>query len=559
MLRKSFVSIIIVLALVLTACGGSVKVPDIEPLPSLSQSVASVSEVEPEPEPEPEPPIDLPDETLSKEEIAFFDDYIKQSYNYGFLLSDYSDVRYCDLMQVFYNGDLDASVTDEDREKFLRISGWDEMYTGLAKITNARMDEILTEKTGYEFDYFFYGLNGAYSDYDYSNPEGPTYYFARGDVNWYVYDVYEGHRDGDKVVLKVYPNKECEYGYETGYYITPKEVVLKQEDDNYLFVSSLPLYEEGIIKEWCYDLTVPYYGSAQIMVYEPMKDDDDITIKLISDNSLIFTFVNFNYTNKLNKKFDSIDSIALGDINADCTIDMVVKERYKEKDNTYSEVFKVYTCNVWGYYYLDDSASEFAMSDLSDCSAEEVLNTLRSMAQYTNEYKEKYINAIKDDPDYMLGYDFINIDSDGIPELIRVGDCEATGTTIMSCSNYSDEMGVLQTMRLGFTYSPGSGILDNCDGHMGYYYDYIYKLENARFTLVAEGEYEDAPGGPDEYGNYTYIYKWNGKEVSEDVYKRNVMNATGDGGSLEDGYDYYHLLSKEEMLSLLNGEYSKIY
>lgn len=142
----------------------------------------------------------------------------------------------------------------------------------------------------------------------------------------------------------------------------------------------------------------------------------------------------------------------------------------------------------------------------------------------------------------------IYVDNDDIPELVLSDGVEAGGCRILTY--HAGNIDILQTNRLNFVYVPYSGILDNSDGHMDYYYDYIYEIRNGKWESIAVGEYEGYIDGDE----YILTYFWNGDEVSEDEYTDNVNNfcdsysAVGYYELCEDGA----FVSLQEMADILN-------
>lgn len=123
-----------------------------------------------------------------------------------------------------------------------------------------------------------------------------------------------------------------------------------------------------------------------------------------------------------------------------------------------------------------------------------------------------------------LSAGLIYVDDDDIPELYLEGDCEATGCLILTCKNgVVDE---LQTSRLYFNYIERQNLLDNVDGHMGYYYDYVYTIEDGKWKCIGEGTYEAVYGDTgyvvDENGNAVMEYTWMGEPTDEAGYDQKL-------------------------------------
>ena len=138
-------------------------------------------------------------------------------------------------------------------------------------------------------------------------------------------------------------------------------------------------------------------------------------------------------------------------------------------------------------------------------------------------------------------YSLIYVDDDDIPELVIDTGVEAGGCQILTF--YNGEIDLLQTDRLNFYYMEKKNLINNSDGHMGYYYDYIYSIVNGKWVYVTGGEWTETMGDDD----WVYQYEWEGKKVGENTYEQKV-NAVINVEQAIVPEQYYIL---EEMLSLL--------
>ena len=116
-------------------------------------------------------------------------------------------------------------------------------------------------------------------------------------------------------------------------------------------------------------------------------------------------------------------------------------------------------------------------------------------------------------------YDYLYVNDDDIPELLLQGQDEATGNLILT---YNDgAVDELQTSRLNFDYIERGNILNNSDGHMGYYHDLIYSIENGKWVEKATGEYYVDDNSVD-WSDEDLIYEWNGETVSKEDYDKEL-------------------------------------
>lgn len=160
----------------------------------------------------------------------------------------------------------------------------------------------------------------------------------------------------------------------------------------------------------------------------------------------------------------------------------------------------------------DDDLEEEA-AEPEEASEEEILEVLSAYQDYVDVHNDGALRG------FMLAY----LDEDNIPEMIAIGDYEAAGQMIITyqdgelTENYVGRLG-------GLSYVEKQNFYRNSNGHMGYYYDDFYCLENGEQVLIAGGEYGDKY---DEEGNIVWneegdypeqVYAWEGEECSEEEY-----------------------------------------
>ena len=145
--------------------------------------------------------------------------------------------------------------------------------------------------------------------------------------------------------------------------------------------------------------------------------------------------------------------------------------------------------------------------------------------QSTADYRQAYLDFLKDKQESHVSFALIYIDNDEIPELYLSGVCEAEGDMVCSFKN-----GVVVYQYLGRThggkYIERSGNLINQNGHMGNYYDNVYQLNKNGFSEILNASYteryEDLGNG--EY-NVIREYLIGGTTVSEAEYHHAVDSA----------------------------------
>lgn len=199
-----------------------------------------------------------------------------------------------------------------------------------------------------------------------------------------------------------------------------------------------------------------------------------------------------------------------------------------------------------------DYSYEIAEDSTNEDSGNEYSADMVPWAATYKEYVTKHYTA-----DYNFAYIYVN--DDDIPELVLQGPDEATGSVILTYKN--ERAAVLQTARLGFTYRERENLLDNSDGHMGFYYDYIYRITDGSWESVAEGKFyvEDNVGDWDEDD---LIYEWNGNIISADEYSELMAETYPAEGAkyVESVYTYDEILAMlDEDIARMNSAQSGMY
>lgn len=175
--------------------------------------------------------------------------------------------------------------------------------------------------------------------------------------------------------------------------------------------------------------------------------------------------------------------------------------------------------------------------------------------QVLSEYKVVYLDFLKDKKESHRLFSLVYIDNDDIPELYLSGVSEAEGDMICSFKN-----GVVVYQYLsrigGGKYVEKSGNIINQNGHMGQYYDNVYKLDENGFSKALNARrterYEDVGDGSGRVNTY-YQYFIDGATVSEAEYN-NAVNAAFDFSNAISFYD--NAVSYEKIVEQLGGDNS---
>lgn len=145
------------------------------------------------------------------------------------------------------------------------------------------------------------------------------------------------------------------------------------------------------------------------------------------------------------------------------------------------------------------------------------------------EWKNAYYNYLlsKDLSDYN-GFSLLYVNDDDVPELYLCGNCEAAGQ--IYATYYNGRVNEQYLGRLGSCYGERQNIVINSDGHMGYYYDIFYEIQDGAFVMTHSGNYNevyDAGGNlvTDSNGEFLLEYTWDNQTVTEQEYQNRVKEA----------------------------------
>ena len=164
---------------------------------------------------------------LKEEELRYFEQYLNQADNYGFLLSEYKTPEYLNLNEVFYSGaGLEQSaMTAEERDAFLNAVGQTEIMTDMVRLDKKQIDAFLLDKTGLTLDQMKTGLGWVYL------PQYDRYYTQHGDTNIRSFFCPKGEADGNLYRIWCLSDGYTQFSQEC-------MVTLKKESSGYQFLSN---------------------------------------------------------------------------------------------------------------------------------------------------------------------------------------------------------------------------------------------------------------------------------------------------------------------------------
>lgn len=133
------------------------------------------------------------------------------------------------------------------------------------------------------------------------------------------------------------------------------------------------------------------------------------------------------------------------------------------------------------------------------------------------DWRTAYLEFL-DEEDCFRAFALVYIDGDSIPELYLNGIDEATGDAICAYKN-GQVIAMWLRRTWGGSYIPGTGLIKNTNGNMGYYTTHIYRLTGSGFTEIWSG-YEEQKDIPSGNGEWTVVstFSIDERTVSEAEY-----------------------------------------
>ena len=285
-------------------------------------------------------------------------------------------------------------------------------------------------------------------------------------------------------------------------------------------------------------------GEAEFISNTPNTNESkyaDATFEIEKDGKTYEKLPGYEKNNiRKDKVFQSVDAVSFQDCNSDNADDIIIINSYKENENVKTES-RIYIQGSDQKFTLDkdlstrvnENGSLATVADIVDYLKQEESNTaeISSKSEQKNsgqeassdEWKQAYINWVNQRPDWT--YVLFDVNGDDIPEIAAHSGNMADGGAVGTYAN--GKVQEIPIARGGLISVQGQNVVDNSDGHVGRYYDCVYKIDDGRWVQIGDGEYGDngdTTMETDKYGNSTikFVYTWNGEKVSEDEYSANL-------------------------------------
>lgn len=313
-------------------------------------------------------------------------------------------------------------------------------------------------------------------------------------------------------------------------------------------------------------------GEAEFISNTPNTNESkyaDATFEIEKDGKTYEKLPGYEKNNiRKDKVFQSVDAVSFQDCNSDNADDIIIINSYKENENVKIES-RIYIQGSDQKFTLDkdlstrvnENGSLATVADIVDYLKQEESNTaeISSKSEQKNsgqeassdEWKQAYINWVNQRPDWT--YVLFDVNGDDIPEIAAHSGNMADGGAVGTYAN--GKVQEIPIARCGLISVQGQNVVDNSDGHMGRYYDYVYKIDDGRWVQIGDGEYGDdgdTTMETDKYGNSTikFVYTWNGEKVSEDEYSANLKKLID--VDLADEIGYQEVSSSEIISQIRN-------
>ena len=341
-------------------------------------------------------------------------------------------------------------------------------------------------------------------------------------------------------------------------------------------------------------------GEAEFISNTPNTNESkyaDATFEIEKDGKTYEKLPGYEKNNiRKDKVFQSVDAVSFQDCNSDNADDIIIINSYKVNKNVKTES-RIYIQGSDQKFTLDkdlstrvnENGSLATVADIVDYLKQEESNTaeISSKSEQKNsgqeassdewkqeesntaeisfkseqknsgqeassdEWKQAYINWVNQRPDWT--YVLFDVNGDDIPEIAAHSGNMADGGAVGTYAN--GKVQEIPIARGGLISVQGQNVVDNSDGHMGRYYDYVYKIDDGRWVQIGDGEYGDdgdTTMETDKYGNSTikFVYTWNGEKVSEDEYSANLKKLID--VDLADDIGYQEVSSSEIISQIRN-------
>ena len=260
-------------------------------------------------------------------------------------------------------------------------------------------------------------------------------------------------------------------------------------------------------EEFCFLLSTPHYQDSH-NVYFCVYRNNDGNYLIVNEGSLRGGLELYTITSLLNNQFEFdtlFKELETSDGNGRYYYDgnevekAEFEKQKKQIKNDYKEITETQLKIIY-WEDIDTTTKSGAISAMADALVTSEQQFVRfditpptadkTEEQILADCKKAYLDFLKGKKDPYRLFSLVYIDNDDIPELYLSGACEAVGDMICS---YKNGVVVYQILSRngGGKYIERSGNIINQNGHMGLYYDNVYKLNDNGFSQVLNARYTE--------------------------------------------------------------------
>ena len=286
----------------------------------------------------------------------------------------------------------------------------------------------------------------------------------------------------------------------------------------------------------------PHYQDCD-NVYLCMHRNNDGSYILVNEGALRNGLERYMITSLLNDQFNYdvlFEKVVTSDENYRyyCYENEVDKDEFEKQKEQFKNDYKAIPETQMKIIYWDTIEAKTKNQAISEM-ADKLVNSEQQFISFDidttahsinkqqtfTDYKQAYLNFLKDKQESHIAFALVFIDNDDIPELYLSGVCEAEGDMVCSFKN-----GTVITQQLkrsgGGKYIEQSGDIINQNGNMGRCYTNVYKLNENAFNITLNAlSIENVEHIEGEEYNFTYEYFVENTSVSEEEYNDAINSA----------------------------------
>lgn len=262
---------------------------------------------------------------LTIEELRQFTEFVNQTENNGFLLSQYDSVSGADLNEILYNGaGMESQPLSEEERREYETAAYP-VETDITRLTTSQIEAFLQRKAGIGMADMAGGLDWVYLE------KSDSYVFQHGDTNYCTFICTGGTRTGETYELRFKSGED---------YVSDCITTLKKNGEDYQFVSNRYFQNTDDpnrirkIEDQSFFTELESWGEVEFVSYAPdilENPMQDVTFRLEREGGEVFDFPEVRSGNlRVNDRFEQIDAVAFKDYDKDGYTDIIIICTYEQ-------------------------------------------------------------------------------------------------------------------------------------------------------------------------------------------------------------------------------------